>query len=237
MRQNANLLNLQPVLFQRFQEWGSYTFLVIIIQFPLFCTLYREERVSPVAEWPVLKTGYLQVHSLNLLRVPSVVYFDQQMCAPHTVSCSKSFVFVVFYAKTTFSVNFCQKMNKKCMKKTKKHVIKGALPTFMCLFSSASDGKSCFNIKKLISTSKQCAQHPFAGQNKQHLSIFPQLRPIGYCWVPQIGFKIRRWKARGAGKSIGNGKRGGRGLKSDLILTRGYKVEWHININFNLCIL
>ena len=30
------------------------------------------------------------------------------------------------------------------------------------------DGKSCFSVKKIILTSKQCAEHPFAGQNTQH---------------------------------------------------------------------
>ena len=31
------------------------------------------------------------------------------------------------------------------------------------------DGQSCFNVKKIISTSKQSAEHPFAGWNTQHL--------------------------------------------------------------------
>ena len=37
-----------------------------------------------------------------------------------------------------------------------------------CLFCSVSDGKSCFIVRKSISTSKRCAEHPFAGQNTQH---------------------------------------------------------------------
>ena len=32
------------------------------------------------------------------------------------------------------------------------------------------DGKSCCSIKKLISTSERHAEHPFAGQNTQHMS-------------------------------------------------------------------
>ena len=31
------------------------------------------------------------------------------------------------------------------------------------------DVKNCFSIKKLILTSKQCGEYPFAGQNTQHL--------------------------------------------------------------------
>ena len=36
------------------------------------------------------------------------------------------------------------------------------------LFCSVSDIKSCFSVKKLISTSQWHAEHPFAGQNTQH---------------------------------------------------------------------
>ena len=31
------------------------------------------------------------------------------------------------------------------------------------------DVKSCFGIKKMISTSERYAEHPFAGRNTQHL--------------------------------------------------------------------
>ena len=37
------------------------------------------------------------------------------------------------------------------------------------LFSSSNDGKSCFSVKKLISTSERCVEHPFAGQNTQQI--------------------------------------------------------------------
>ena len=33
------------------------------------------------------------------------------------------------------------------------------------LFCSVSDGKSCFSVRKSISTSKRHAEHPFAGRN------------------------------------------------------------------------
>ena len=38
-----------------------------------------------------------------------------------------------------------------------------------CLFCSVSDGKSCFCVRKSISTSQRRAEHPFAGRNTQHL--------------------------------------------------------------------
>ena len=41
-------------------------------------------------------------------------------------------------------------------------------PLIFCLFCSVSEGKSCFSIRKPISTSVQCAEHPFAGRNTQH---------------------------------------------------------------------
>ena len=34
-------------------------------------------------------------------------------------------------------------------------------PLIFCLFCSASDGKSCFSVRKSISTSKQHAEHPY----------------------------------------------------------------------------
>ena len=40
-----------------------------------------------------------------------------------------------------------------------------------CLFHSVSDGKSCFSIRKSISTSEWRAEHPFAGRNTQQLTV------------------------------------------------------------------
>ena len=37
------------------------------------------------------------------------------------------------------------------------------------LICSVSDGKSCFSVRKSILTSKRRAEHPFAGQNTQHM--------------------------------------------------------------------
>ena len=34
------------------------------------------------------------------------------------------------------------------------------------------DGKTCSSNKKMILISKWCAEHPFAGQNTQHLILF-----------------------------------------------------------------
>ena len=42
-----------------------------------------------------------------------------------------------------------------------------AKTTFYGLFCSVSDGKSCFSIRKSISTSKRHGEHPFASQNTQ----------------------------------------------------------------------
>ena len=38
------------------------------------------------------------------------------------------------------------------------------------LFCYITDGKSCFSIRKSISTSERRAVHPFAGGNTQHAS-------------------------------------------------------------------
>ena len=33
------------------------------------------------------------------------------------------------------------------------------------------DGKNCFGVKKMISTSKRHVEHPFAGQNTQQVGV------------------------------------------------------------------
>ena len=38
------------------------------------------------------------------------------------------------------------------------------------------DLKSCFRVKKMISTSERRAEHPFAGRNTQQLTFSPFLR-------------------------------------------------------------
>ena len=50
----------------------------------------------------------------------------------------------------------------------------------LCLifFSSVSDGKICFSVKKLISTSKRHEEHPFAGPKTQQLFV-PQPKERG----------------------------------------------------------
>ena len=42
---------------------------------------------------------------------------------------------------------------------------------FFSFFFSVSDRKTCFSIKKLIQTSEQHAEHPFAGQNTQQSTV------------------------------------------------------------------
>ena len=44
----------------------------------------------------------------------------------------------------------------------------GFLSFLFYLFCSVSDWKSCFSIKKMISTSERHAEHTFAGRNTQH---------------------------------------------------------------------
>ena len=39
------------------------------------------------------------------------------------------------------------------------------------LFCSVSDGKSCFSVRKSISTSERRAEHPFANQNTQQYTL------------------------------------------------------------------
>ena len=89
------------------------------------------------------------------------------MGAPHGVHWLKS----IFDDKTIFYVLLSHKMYKMMQKITKKHIKKGVyqhlgvtLKLFLfSFFSFVSDGKSCFSIKKLISTSEGSAEHPFAG--------------------------------------------------------------------------
>ena len=45
------------------------------------------------------------------------------------------------------------------------------LCSLFSLFSSISDGRSCFSFKKLILTSEWRAEHPLAGQNSQHMCV------------------------------------------------------------------
>ena len=55
------------------------------------------------------------------------------------------------------------------------------MPTSVNLYNTVSDGKSCFSVKKLISTSEQRAEHPFAGRNTQHINTnFIQ------AWIAQL---------------------------------------------------
>ena len=51
-------------------------------------------------------------------------------------------------------------------------MILSSFPLIFCLFCSVSDGKGCFSIRKSISTSKRCVEHPFAGWNTQHTRAF-----------------------------------------------------------------
>ena len=51
-------------------------------------------------------------------------------------------------------------------------MLKQLFALFFSLISSVSDRKSCFSVKKSISTSEQCAEHPYAGQNTQHMGSF-----------------------------------------------------------------
>ena len=39
------------------------------------------------------------------------------------------------------------------------------------LFSFVSEGKICFSVKKLISTSKRHVEHPLTGRNTQHMEF------------------------------------------------------------------
>ena len=43
---------------------------------------------------------------------------------------------------------------------------------FFFFISSISDGKSCFSVKKLISTNERRAEHRLAGRNSQHSSVY-----------------------------------------------------------------
>ena len=84
----------------------------------------------------------------------SVVYLDQQMGAPHAVC----------WLKTSFLMLKQLFANFKVIK---------------CLFCSVSDGKSGFSVRKSISTSEQCAEHPFAGLNTQQKIIFSVHSALG----------------------------------------------------------
>ena len=48
-------------------------------------------------------------------------------------------------------------------------MILSSFPLIFCLFCSVIDGKSCYSIRKSISTSERRAEHPFAGRNTQQL--------------------------------------------------------------------
>ena len=108
-----------------------------------------------------------------------VVYFDQRMGAPHAVRWSKSF----FWRQDNFfrqvlwlNVKKRQKITIKCVRKGGYFppllcMILCGIPLIFCLFCSASDGKSCFSIRKSILTREWCAEHPFAGQNTQQITL------------------------------------------------------------------
>ena len=51
-------------------------------------------------------------------------------------------------------------------------MILSGFPLIFCLFCSVSDGKSCFSVRKSISTSERQAEHPFAGRNTQQRTLF-----------------------------------------------------------------
>ena len=51
-------------------------------------------------------------------------------------------------------------------------MILSSFPLIFYLFCSISDGKSCFSIRKSISTSEQHVEHPFAGRNTQQKPFF-----------------------------------------------------------------
>ena len=50
-------------------------------------------------------------------------------------------------------------------------MILSGFPLIFCLFCSVSDRKSCFSVRKSISTSERRTEHPFAGQNSQHTLV------------------------------------------------------------------
>ena len=58
-------------------------------------------------------------------------------------------------------------------------MILSGFPLISCLFCSFSDGKSCFSVRKSISTSEGCTEHPFAGQNTQQLRHSPKVKQVG----------------------------------------------------------
>ena len=74
----------------------------------------------------------------------------------------------LFNAKTTFCIIFLIFLHYFILKNKIFCMILSGFLLFFCLFCSVSDGKSCFSVRKFISTSEQCAEHPFAGQNTQH---------------------------------------------------------------------
>ena len=57
-------------------------------------------------------------------------------------------------------------------------ILRGFL-LFSCLFCSVSDGKSCFSVRKSISTSKRHAEHPFASRNIQQTCVFEKISSSG----------------------------------------------------------
>ena len=54
--------------------------------------------------------------------------------------------------------------------------------------------KSCFSVKKFISTSKRHVKHPFAGRNTQHEGLFPRVSEAhcGYTSLPEYVIMIER---------------------------------------------
>ena len=48
------------------------------------------------------------------------------------------------------------------------------------------DGKSCYSVKKLISTSKRRAEHPFASQNTQYILFVYFVKVFDYVNVLKV---------------------------------------------------
>ena len=75
---------------------------------------------------------------------------------------------------------------------------------FLLLIFPVRDGKTCFSIKKMILTNKLCVEHPFTGQNTQHMKDLGLIPTQTWMHISSISFSfymhnfINSWEQRGS---------------------------------------
>ena len=132
------------------------------------------------------------------------MYFNQQMGAPHAVCWSKSCFWHLFPSLKQLFSSFSIIKRFIIFIEGKRRIF-FYCGTFLYIYTfdfyvcSKSFiylpfWKNCFTVKNMISTSKQHAEHPFAGRNTQHKEHFmKKVKVKNLSWFCQFLYFLLLW--------------------------------------------